>query len=100
MAQFNVETAQNVEVSKKLPCEKSLSEQLDLMERYTAIHRSAEAWPKELREVACLNVLYPALFRAIAPGDLIAGRIDFLPIGFGSVTSEGGVGHYCVFKKL
>ena len=31
---------------------------------------------------------------------MIAGRLDFLPIGFGSVTSIGGVGHYCVFHKL
>lgn len=23
-----------------------------------------------------------------------------MPIGFGSVTSIGGVGHYCVFHKL
>jgi pyruvate-formate lyase len=45
-------------------------------------------------------VLFPALFRHVEPGDLIAGRLDFLPIGFGSVTSVGGVGHYCVFHKL
>lgn len=31
---------------------------------------------------------------------MLAGRLDFLPIGFGSVTSIGGVGHYCVFHKL
>ncbi|KAA6312426.1 hypothetical protein EZS27_036641, partial [termite gut metagenome] len=100
MATFNVEVAQNVEVSKKLPCEKSLEEQLAIMERYTETHRSNAVLPKELRETTCLQVLYPALFRTIGMQDLIAGRIDFLPIGFGSVTSEGGVGHYCVFKKL
>jgi len=97
---FNVEGAQNVEVSKKIPCEKSLEEQLLIMEQYTATHKLCSALPKELREVECLKVLYPSLFRSIASDDLIAGRIDFLPIGFGSVTSEGGVGHYCVFKKL
>jgi hypothetical protein len=100
MAQFNVEGAQNVEVSKKFPCEKSLEEQLAIMERYTETHRAHTGQPKELRETACLRTLYPALFRTIGAQDLIAGRIDFLPIGFGSVTSEGGVGHYCVFKKL
>jgi pyruvate-formate lyase len=100
MAKFNVESAQNVEVSKKFPCEKSLGEQLEIMEQYTRMHQSCAALPKELREVACLGVLYPTLFRSINPQDLIAGRIDFLPIGFGSATSEGGAGHYCVFKKL
>jgi len=100
MANFNVEGAQNVEVSKKFPCEKSFAQQLEIMEQYTEIHKSCADLPKELREVACLKVLYPVLFRSIGDQDLIAGRIDFLPIGFGSVTSEGGVGHYCVFKKL
>lgn len=89
-----------MEVSKKLPCEKTLDEQLAIMERYTETHKKCASLPKELREAACLRVLYPTLFRKIGAQDLIAGRIDFLPIGFGSVTSEGGVGHYCVFKKL
>lgn len=97
---FNVEGTQNVEVSKKFPCEKSLDEQLTIMEQYTETHKSCVSLPKELREAACLRILYPTLFRKISTQDLIAGRIDFLPIGFGSVTSEGGVGHYCVFKKL
>ncbi|MDH6305427.1 pyruvate-formate lyase [Parabacteroides sp. PF5-5] len=100
MARFNVEHTQNVEVSKKFPCEKSPDRQLEVMEQYTAVHCSCTGMPKELREIACLRVLYPALFRSIMSNDRIAGRIDFLPIGFGSVTSEGGVGHYCVFKKL
>lgn len=100
MAKFNVEGAQNVEISKKLPCEKPLIAQLEIMERYTGTHRSCATLPKEIREVECLKVLYPVLFRHITDNDLIAGRTDFLPIGFGTVTSVGGVGHYCVFKKL
>ena len=40
------------------------------------------------------------MFRTIEKQDLFAGRLDFLPIGFGTVTSIGGVGHYCVFNKL
>lgn len=100
MANFNVEGAQNVEISKKLPCEKPLIVQLEIMERYTAVHKACAALPKEIREVECLKVLYPTLFRKITDQDLIAGRTDFLPIGFGCVTSLGGVGHYCVFKKL
>jgi len=100
MANFDVETAQNVEISKKIPCEKPLIEQLEIMERYTEVHKLHLCSSKEKREVECLKVLYPVLFRKITDKDLIAGRIDTLPIGFGTVTSLGGVGHYCVFRKL
>ncbi|MDR1834046.1 MAG: hypothetical protein LBQ92_05265 [Propionibacteriaceae bacterium] len=96
----SVAGAQNVEVSKKLPPELDADGQLALMERYTQTHRAAAGLPKERREIACLRVLYPALFRDIEDGDWFAGRLDFLPIGFGCVTSVGGVGHYCVFDKL
>lgn len=100
MAKFDVETAQNVEVSVKIPCEKSLQEQLEIMEEYTRVHKENAGQAKEIREVNCLKVLYPRMFRSIETQDLIAGRLDFLPIGFGCVTSLGGVGHYCVFNKL
>ena len=79
MANFNVEGAQNVEISKKLPCEKPLIVQLEIMERYTAVHKACAALPKEIREVECLKVLYPTLFRKITNQDLIAGRTDFPP---------------------
>lgn len=100
MARFNVDGIQNVEVSKKLPCEKSLMTQLEIMEKYTETHKNTSNKPKEIREIECLKVLYPTLFREIEEKDLIIGRIDLLPIGFGCVTSLGGVGHYCVFNKL
>lgn len=100
MVKFNIETAQNVEISKKIPCELPLMEQLKIMEQYTKVHREHLGKSREKREAACLEVLYPALFRHIQKDDLIAGRLDFLPIGFGCVTSVGGVGHYCVFRKL
>lgn len=100
MVQFDVDGAQNVEVSLKIPCEKSLKDQLLIMEEYTKTHQTYADAPKEVREVECLKVLYPRMFRSIESEDLIAGRLDFLPIGFGCVTSLGGVGHYCVFHKL
>lgn len=100
MAGFDVEIVQNVEQSKKIPSEKGMSEQLAVMERYTSTHRSYLSSSRERREVECLKVLYPMMFRHIEDGDMIAGRLDFLPIGFGCVTSLGGVGHYCVFRKL
>lgn len=100
MPKISVAGAQNVEVSKKLPAEKTPQEQLALMEEYTRVHRESHLLSKEEREIICLRVLYPSLFRSIEDEDWFAGRLDFLPIGFGSVTSVGGVGHYCVFDKL
>ena len=100
MVKFNVDGIQNVEVSKKIPCENSLLDQLEIMEKYTKSHQNTLNMPKEIREIECLKVLYPILFRQIEDNDRIIGRTDFLPIGFGCVTSIGGVGHYCVFNKL
>ena len=100
MAKINIDGPQNAEVSIKIPCQKSPLEQLEIMEEYTSVHQSHSQSDKALREVACLKVIYPKMFRTIEDTDLLAGRLDFLPIGFGSVTSVGGVGHYCVFHKL
>jgi hypothetical protein len=98
MAKFDINGAQNVEVSKKIPCEKSVDSQLEIMEKYTEVHKAHAGSTKEKREIECIKVLYPRLFRSIVFTDKIVGRLDFLPIGFGSVTSLGGVGHYCVFQ--
>ncbi len=100
MSKFNVEVSQNVEVSAKIPSEKTPSQQLEIMKDYTRVHKDTKDLPKAKREIECLKVLYPTLFRQIQNDDKIAGRLDFLPIGFGCVTSVGGVGHYCVFSKL
>lgn len=97
---INIDGAQNVEVSKPIPCEKPLLEQLSIMEAYTKAHKDSSSLDKAKREVNCLKTIFPTLFRSIEDDDLLAGRLDFLPIGFGSVTSIGGVGHYCVFHKL
>lgn len=100
MARINIDGEQNVEVSIKIPSQKTPKEQLEIMEAYTKAHMESGGLDKAQRELACLRTIYPALFRTIEEGDLIAGRLDFLPIGFGCVTSIGGVGHYCVFHKL
>lgn len=100
MAHINIDGVQNVQVSKPIPSEKTPQEQLRIMEEYTETHRRLLNGDKARREVECLKVIFPTLFRRIEDADLIAGRLDFLPIGFGSVTSIGGVGHYCVFHKL
>lgn len=96
----SIDGVQNAEVSKPIPCEKTPQEQLAIMEAYTKAHKDSEGLDKSRREINCIKTIFPALFRSIQDTDLIAGRLDFLPIGFGSVTSVGGVGHYCVFHKL
>lgn len=100
MPRINIDGAQNVEISKKIPCEKPALEQLEIMEAYTQAYKDHMHDDKAIREAACLKTIFPTLFRSIEEDDLIAGRLDFLPIGFGAVTSIGGVGHYCVFHKL
>ena len=100
MARINIEGAQNVEVSIPVPSEKTLQEQLQIMEAYTNAHKGSKGEDKAKREINCLKTIFPTMFRSIEENDLLAGRLDFLPIGFGSVTSVGGVGHYCVFHKL
>lgn len=100
MKKINIDGVQNAEVSKKIPCEKTPLQQLEIMEEYTRVHKESSYLNKAYRELNCLKVIFPTLFRSIEDDDLIAGRLDFLPIGFGSVTSIGGVGHYCVFHKL
>ncbi len=95
-----IEGAQNVEVSKKIACEKPLIKQLEIMEEYTKTHLQHKKSSKERRELECLKVIYPQLFARSKNDDFFAGRLDFLPIGFGCVSSVGGVGHYCVFDKL
>lgn len=90
----------NVEILPKLPIQKTTEEQIEIMELYTKTHFENANKSKENREIKCLRVLFPRLFRNIEDDDLLAGRYDFLPIGFGCVTSTGGVGHYCLFNKL
>jgi len=89
---------EQVDVNKKLPCEKTPEQQLAIMEAYTTAFQSTPE--RFAREVRCLHALYPTLFRRPETHDLLLGRLDALPIGFGCVTSVGGVGHYCNFAKL
>ena len=86
MAKINIDGVQNVEISKKIPCEKPVMEQLEIMERYTDAYKANQHEDKAKREIECLKTIYPTLFRTIEDDDLIAGRLDFLPIGFGCLN--------------
>ncbi len=97
---LNVEGSQKFNVSRQLPMDKSLLEQLELMEKYTACYQANLQISRARREAECLNVLFPSLLKWPEANVLIAGRIDILAIGFGAVTSVGGVGHFCRFDQL
>lgn len=56
MARINIDGEQNVEVSIKIPCEKSYEEQLEIMETYTKVHKENSSKHKAIREVECLKV--------------------------------------------
>jgi len=43
---INIDGAQNVEVSKPIPCEKSIEEQLNIMEAYTKAHKDSAGLDK------------------------------------------------------
>jgi pyruvate-formate lyase len=96
----NKNVAEIVEISKKIPCEKTIEEQIEVMEQYTETYQKYSGHSQAKREIECLKVLFPKMFREIEDTDIIVGRSDVLPIGFGCVTSVGGVGHYCVFSKM
>lgn len=98
--QSNAHIPAQVDVNKKIPVLKSLDEQIMIMEAYTSVHHRMKNHPKPLQESACLATLYPTLFRPIEDNDLVVGRLDALAVGFGSVTSVGGVGHYGLIDKL
>lgn len=68
MARINIDGEQNVEVSIKIPSQKTPKEQLEIMEAYTRAHMESGGLDKAQRELACLRTIYPALFRTIEEG--------------------------------
>ena len=91
---------QNVTAAPKEPLYYNDVEQLEVMVKYTDVHAAFSQKQKLEREMACLHVLFPKMFRPMYEDDLIVGRYDAFAIGFGSVTSIGAPGHYCRFDQL
>lgn len=90
----------NVAVAPKEPLYMPLMEQYEVIKEYTKVFKDNLESSKLKREIECYKVLYPKIFRPMYEDDLVFGRVDILPIGFGSVTSVGGPGHYCDFNKI
>jgi len=60
---------------------------------FTRVYRENRDVHPAIREWRCLEVLLPAFFQAMKPGDLFAGRIRHPLCGFS--TQPGGFGYYC-----
>lgn len=73
---------------------------LGIIEKFTEVHREYSDKSKEEREVECLSVLFPNIMNDVCEDDYILGKVDILPIGFGSVTTVGGVGYYAQVDNL
>ena len=65
---------EQVEVNKKVECEKSLGEQLAIMEEYTRIHKKYSNGNIFKRELECLKVIYQKMFRSIENQDLVGSK--------------------------
>lgn len=61
--------------------------------KVTETYRQYQNSHKAIREVKCMEQMYPAVFCDIEPGDLFAGRIQMSLIGFS--PEPGGLGYYC-----
>ncbi len=90
----------NVEIEAKLKAEKTVEEQVAWMESFIEMLERTKDMDKSFRELEALKLMYPFLCRSIMPHDMLACRVDYLPVGFGCVTSVGGVGYYCHYRNL
>lgn len=61
--------------------------------KVTEIYKQYQNSHIAIREVKCMEQMYPDIFCDIQPGDLFAGRIQMSLIGFS--PEPGGLGYYC-----
>lgn len=67
---------------------------------FTAAYRQHIQDDPAIREAYCLQVQFKYLFDPIRPGELIAGRTHYLPVGFGLEDAAGGPVFYCYYDRL
>lgn len=76
----------------------SRAQQLQQMQSFTQIYRSFSDKDIYAREAACLREQFQHILRPIESEDLLAGRLELLPIGFmpqPAMPRGQGVGYYC-----
>jgi len=72
---------------------RKLGRPLELELAFTRAYRTCETGDSFVRELKCLEVLFPAIFLPMEPGDLLVGRIRYPLVGFSAEAM--GLGYYC-----
>ena len=72
----------------------TLDEKIRVMQDFTATYRHYEQASAALREANCLRIQFPAVMGPIRDGDLFAGRLGGLPIGFNPQAECQQLGYY------
>ncbi len=76
------------------------SEEFSIERSFTEIYRQHLNDDPALREAHCLRTQFKHLFDRIRPEDLFAGRIHYLPVGFGLEDAAGGPVYYCFDSRI
>ncbi len=75
------------------------TEPLSLEQAFTDVYKASGNQTLEVRELALLNVMLPAMLQPIAADDLLAGRIRYPLVGI-TVEPMSQVGFYCCVEQL
>jgi pyruvate-formate lyase len=67
---------------------------------FTETYRRYQHEHPAIREAMCLRAQYPAVFRPIQDGDLLAGRVAYAAVGFSPQEAGIGLGYYCDYGRL
>ncbi|HZJ58206.1 MAG TPA: pyruvate formate lyase family protein [Clostridia bacterium] len=87
------------EIINNVP-ELTQKQQIDIMKTFTQTYKTHLGVHPAIREAMCLKVQFPAIMLDIREGDLFAGRLETLPIGFAPQDDGGGVGYYMRENEL
>ena len=71
---------------------KSLRRKICIMEKFTRVYQTYRTAEPSVRELHCLEVLYPAILQPVGKRDRFVGRIEPLPVGLS--ISEGYLGYF------
>jgi len=66
--------------------------------QFTRAYRENRDPRHAVRELKCLEVLFPAILQPIQPGDLLAGRIEYPLVGFSAEAIS--LGYYCREEEI
>ena len=80
-------------------CTPDPNEMVSILDEFTTCYRSFGMEEIEQREAACVNVQLKGRVRPIQTGDLFAGRMDQMPIGFTPQSKGTGMG-YCIHPDI